>query len=285
MPNHSYTTLPRKSERVLLRIPILVEGKDAYGRAFGETSYTLVVNRSGGLIMLSHTLEPGSIIKITNLKTHVFCSFEVVARTERSLTGTAEWGVKCLQPELGIWGVHFPATMEGTPPANAIHVLLECRVCFSREMAVITTQEYRELVAESCLPRPCPQCSATRNWQCAFIESEADDLVPGLPTPSASGATPRRGADNRRDKRLAVKLPLGVRLPNGAEETSTTENISKSGLCFACNLEMQIGDKVYVTVRTDTPGEERDVPARVMWRRPAKEKGRAYYGVSMKAGG
>jgi hypothetical protein len=284
MPNHAYVTLPRKSERVLLRIPILVEGKDAYGRAFDETSHTLVVNRSGGLIMLSHTLEPGSIIKITNLRTHVSCSFEVVTRTERSLTGTAEWGVKCLDPELGIWGVHFPAAVEGAPPANAIHVLLECQVCFSREMAMITAQEYRKLAEESSLPRACPQCNATRNWQCAFIESEADEVLPSLPAPSAPVATARRGIENRRDKRLAIKLPLGVRLPNGAEEDSTTENISKSGLCFACNLEMQVGDRVYVTVRTDIPGEEQDVPARVMWRRPAKEKGRAYYGVSLKAG-
>jgi Tfp pilus assembly protein PilZ len=80
---------------------------------------------------------------------------------------------------------------------------------------------------------------------------------------------------------MVVKLPLGVRLPDGSQETSTTENISKSGLCFACSLEMQVGDRVFVSVESDIPGEQRDIPARVMWRRPAKDKGRAYYGVKL----
>jgi Tfp pilus assembly protein PilZ len=78
-----------------------------------------------------------------------------------------------------------------------------------------------------------------------------------------------------------VKLPLGLRLPNGNEETSTTENISKSGVCFACDLEMQIGDRVYVSVGVGSPGEELDIPSRVVWRRPTKEKGRAFYGVKL----
>jgi Tfp pilus assembly protein PilZ len=83
---------------------------------------------------------------------------------------------------------------------------------------------------------------------------------------------------------LAVKLPLGVRLPDGSEETGTTENISKSGLCFACNLEMHVGERVYVRVGLDNPEEKRDIPARVMWRRPAEEKGRAFYGVKLEGG-
>jgi hypothetical protein len=81
-----------------------------------------------------------------------------------------------------------------------------------------------------------------------------------------------------------VKLPLGVRLPDGREETSRTENISKSGLCFACSLEMQIGDRVYVRTGLDRPGEERDIPARIMWRRPLGGEGRSFYGARLEGG-
>jgi Tfp pilus assembly protein PilZ len=80
---------------------------------------------------------------------------------------------------------------------------------------------------------------------------------------------------------MAVKLPLGVKLPDGREEAGTTENVSKSGLCFACNLEMQVGDRVYVSVGLNDPTEQRDIPARVMWRRPDQDKGRAFYGVML----
>lgn len=87
--------------------------------------------------------------------------------------------------------------------------------------------------------------------------------------------------EKRREKRLGVKLPLAVRLPDGNEEASTTENISKSGLCFACSLEMHVGERVYVRVGLDSPDERSDLPARVMWRRPVKERGRALYGVKL----
>jgi len=284
MLNHSQGITARKSERVLLRIPIRVEGKDTLGSAFEETTYTLVVNRSGGLIIVSNPLEPGAVIKITSLRNQMSCFFQVVERAARSLSGSLEWGVKCLEPEAEIWGVHFPTRTEEPSQADLIHALLECQECFSREMAALTVPQYRRLAAQSSLPRPCPKCSATTDWKLGFIEGELEEVLPSLPAPSASGLTPQGEAEKRRDKRLAVKLPLVVRLPDGSEETSATENISKSGLCFACNLEMQTGDRVYVRVGLDSPEEQRDISARVMWRRPAKDKGRAYYGLKLEAG-
>jgi hypothetical protein len=284
MPHHNLGTAARKSERVLLRIPIRVEGKDALGNAFEETTSTLVVNRSGGLIVVSHPLQPGAVIKITNLRNKISCSFQVVMRAAKSLSGTPEWGVKCLEPEAEIWGVHFVTRTEEPLQADLIHVLLECQECFSREMAALTVQQYRRLAAQSSLPRPCPKCSATRDWKFGFIEVEREEVLPSLPEPTAPGLTPPGEAEKRQDKRMAVKLPVEIRLPDGSEETSTTENLSKSGLCFACNLEMQIGDRVYVTVGAGGPGEERDIPARVMWRRPTKDKGRAFYGVKLEGG-
>jgi hypothetical protein len=283
MATHSLGALARRSERALLRIPIRVEGKDAHGNAFVEVTSTLVVNRCGGLIIVSHLLQPGTAIKITNLKNQASCSFQVVTRASRSLSGTPEWGVKSLEPDVEIWGVYFPTRAEEPPQADVIHVLLECQECFSREMAALTVQQYRRLLAQSSLPRPCPKCSATMNWKLGFVEVELDEVSPSLPVAVGSGATPRQGADLRRDKRLVVKLPLGVRLPDGREETSTTENISKSGLCFACSLEMQIGDRVYVNAGLDSPGEGHDVPARIMWRRPSDD-GRSFYGAKLEGG-
>jgi hypothetical protein len=285
MPNDTLATSPRRSERVLLRIPIRVEGTDALGNAFEETTYTLVVNRSGGLIAVSRPLERDAVIKITNLSSHTSCPFQVVTRAAQSLSGIPEWGVKSLEPEVEIWGVHFPIKAEEPSPADLIHVLLECQQCYSREMAALTVQQYRRLAEQSSLPRPCPKCTATRDWKFGFIEVQLEEAFPSVPEPTAPGLTPQGGIERRRDKRLVVKLPLGLRLPDGSEESSTTENISRSGVCFACNLEMQVGDRVYVNVKSDGFGEERDIPARVMWRRPTKEEeGRALYGVKFERG-
>jgi len=281
MASHSLGAAGRRSERALLRIPIRVEGEDADGNAFAEDTSTLVVNRSGGLIIAAHALKPGTTVKITNLKNRASSSFQVVTRSSRSLSGTPEWGVKSLQPEVEIWGVYFPTRVEEPHQADIVHVLLECQDCLSREMAALTVQQYRRLLAQSSLPRPCPKCSATRDWKLGFVEVELDEVSPSLPSAAGSESTAREGADLRRDKRLVVKLPLGLKLPDGREETSTTENISRSGLCFASSLEMQKGDMVEVRIGLDTPGEGSEVPARIVWRRPSGEEGRSLYGAKL----
>jgi hypothetical protein len=197
------------------------------------------------------------------------------------LSGIPEWGVKCLEPDVEIWGVHFPARAEEPGQADIIHVLLECQGCLGREMATLTVPQYRKLIAQSSLARPCPKCSTTKDWKLGFVEVELREVAASLPTAAGSESTPWDGTDRRQDKRLVIKLPLGVKLPNGSEEAGTTENLCKSGVCFACDLELQIGDRVYVSVGTGAPGEEQDIPARVIWRRPAKGKGRAFYGVKL----
>jgi hypothetical protein len=256
-------------------------GNDTHGNAFDETTYTLVVNRSGALIVVEHLLQLGAVIEITNIKSRISCSFVVVMRAAGSLSGTPEWGVKCLEPEMEIWGVHFPDRSQEPAEADLTHVLLECRECSSREMAALTVEQYRRLEAQSRLPRLCPKCGVIRDWKFVVTEVGLGGISPSLPVPSASGLTSRDEADRRRDQTLAVKLPLEIRRPDGSEETTKTENISESSLCFACDLEMQIGDRLYVGVGLDPPAEKRAIPARIMWRYPAQGKGRAFYGAML----
>ena len=271
----------RKSERVMLKIPIRVQGVDIRGDAFDETTYTLVVNRAGGLIAVSHQLQPETVIKITNLSRQVSCSFVVVMKASASLSGNPEWGVKCLEPDVEIWGVYFPARTEAPPQADLTHALLECGKCTSREMAALTAEQYRRLVAESCLPRRCLKCGVVRDWRFAATETVHGGVAPSLATFAASNVTPQSDQGGRQERSLAVKLPLGIRLPNGSEETSTTENISESSLCFACKLDLQVGDRLFLTMGLDPPRERCDIPARIVWRRPAECKGRAYYGARL----
>jgi hypothetical protein len=281
MLNEHYGSPPRGSERVLLKIPIRVEGKDSHGNAFEETTYTLVVNRSGGLIVVSHLLKPGGTIKITNLRTQISCSFEVVMRAALSLSGNPEWGVKCLAPEIEIWGVHFPPRTEQPSHEDLTHALLECRVCSSREMAVLTGEQFQRLEAHSRLPRHCPKCGVIREWRYTDLEIGLGGVSPGLAAPSSIGLTRQGYREVPQERRRAVKLPLVIKLPDGREETSTTESISESSLCFACNFELQIGGRIYVSLGLDPPEERCAVPARVVWQCPGQGNVRKFYGAKL----
>jgi len=280
MPGEKFGLVVRKSERVLLRIPIRVEGKDARGNAFDDDTYTVVINQSGGQIAVDRLLAPGGKIKITNPRSRISCPFEVVMRAT-SLSGSPEWGVKSLDPRVEIWGVNFPTRPKIPAKPPRIHALLECQECFSREMVELTQEEYRGLAAESPLQRPCRKCRQTTSWGYGLVEGELEDVLPSLPAPPVSGLTQREGAERRKEKRAAVKVPLEVRLPNGSKESGNTENLSKSGLCFGCSLEMQVGDPVYVSVGANASEEKREILAHVVWRRATGGKGRALYGLKL----
>jgi len=284
MPGEKIGLLVRKSERVLLKIPIQVEGKDAHGDDFDDITYTVVINRSGGQIVVERLLAPGDIVKITNPRTQISCFFKIISRAATCLSGSPEWAVRSLDPRVEIWGVNFPTYPKELHKSPRVRALLECQECFSREIAALTEEEYRRLAKESPLVRLCPKCRDTTFWNYGRIEGELEDVLPSLPAPPVSGSTYRDEAGRRREKRVALKAPLEVRLPDGSKESGSTENLSKSGLCFGCNLEMQVGDPVYVSVGANPSEENREVVAHVAWRRPTEGKGWALYGVKLERG-
>ena len=60
----------RRSERLLLSIPIRVEGTNPTGEKFTETTRTVIINRHGAWIQLKQPVSPGISLRITNLVAH-----------------------------------------------------------------------------------------------------------------------------------------------------------------------------------------------------------------------
>ncbi len=84
-------------------------------------------------------------------------------------------------------------------------------------------------------------------------------------------------------KRLAIKLPVRIRLPNGRAEVVRTENLSRMGMCFVSDLEMRPDDMIHLTISSATDGVEGEVKGRVVWRRPIEETNRFLYGVHLES--
>jgi len=271
----------RRSERVLLRIPIEVRGTDAEGRPFTEKTHTLVINRHGARIALKAPLKSEARITITNRQSAMSCPFRVVGRTGKSLGEGPEWGVECLEPGVNFWGISFPDKVTAPAAQEGIDALVECAVCRFRELAQLTLEEYRSVITQGAVRRDCPECGMITQWEFGFAEGETEEAIPVQPSGPASAPPAAGGAERRRAKRLTIKLPVRIRLQDGSEEVARTENLSKTGVCFNSSLMIRSEDRVFLTVGYTPGGSEEEVAARLVWRREIEGGATALYGVRL----
>ncbi len=156
--------------------------------------------------------------------------------------------------------------------------LVECATCGFRELARLTLDQVHELSAHESIERHCPLCRVIRAWK--FGPAEAGMQTANAPADgSAAHAAKQTGAENPRARRITVKLPVRVRLSGGEEEVTRTENLSKTGLCFISQLDMQPEDSIKVTVGYQPGVTVAEVPARIVWRKPVEGAGHFVYGV------
>jgi hypothetical protein len=276
----SHHRIQRRTERVLVQVPIEVNGDDIGGRPFCEASRTVVINRNGARISLRTALRLESRITITNLQTQMKCPFRVASRVQKTIGLEPEWGVECLEPEVNIWGILFPEKSPARAPEETVDVLLECTVCRTRELAQLSLESFRGLVTKSLVSRDCGKCLDSTDWRLCFIEEEEEGAI-GAPAVKEKTRLGAGGAERRRAKRLTAKLPLRLRTSDGAEEVTRTENLSKTGVSFYARREMMTGDRIALAVGDPSATPERELRARVVWVRAVGGDEQFLYGVQL----
>ena len=97
----------RRSQRVCLRLPIVVLREGPGVNVASEETYTLIVNAHGALIHLALTVEIGQLLGIKNVQTME----ELVCRVVNlgpDQTGKREVGVEFELPSPRFWRIAFP---------------------------------------------------------------------------------------------------------------------------------------------------------------------------------
>lgn len=97
----------RRSQRVLLRIPIAVIASDPDKNMVREQTNTLVVNAHGALIHLNLAVRVGQVIILQNPETSEEQPCRVI-RIDPAATGKREVGIEFLKPAPNFWRVAFP---------------------------------------------------------------------------------------------------------------------------------------------------------------------------------
>jgi PilZ domain len=97
----------RRSQRIVLSVPLRVSGKRANGTTFLEHTNTLIVNAQGALLQLEEPVRVGQTLSIRNVTTEEEIPCEVVDLNPGA-NGVTEIGVEFAQPNPRSWRVSFP---------------------------------------------------------------------------------------------------------------------------------------------------------------------------------
>ncbi len=101
------TANQRRSQRILLSVPLRVSGKRTNGTPFVEHTKTLIVNAHGALLQLQEPVEEGQSLNVRNVTTGEEMPCMVVDLSPGA-NGVGEIGVQFAQPNPRFWRVSFP---------------------------------------------------------------------------------------------------------------------------------------------------------------------------------
>jgi hypothetical protein len=97
----------RRSQRVLMQVPVRIHGKDSQGNSFDEETETLAINAHGALILVNARLTSGSVVMMQHKRTQEEQECHVVFLGPVR-AGRAEIGLEFSEPRPGYWRVAFP---------------------------------------------------------------------------------------------------------------------------------------------------------------------------------
>ena len=103
----SSTGARRRSQRVLMQVPVRLRGKDSQGQDFEEFTETLAINAHGGLVLLTARVTSGSLVVMRHNKTEEEQECKV-AFLGPVRGGKAEIGLEFSAPRPTFWRVAFP---------------------------------------------------------------------------------------------------------------------------------------------------------------------------------
>src|SRR5215472_11261645 len=99
-------TVRRRSQRVLMQIPIRLRGRDAQGKEFDEETETLAISAHGALVLVSARVTSGSKITMQHKRTQEDQECHVVFLGPVR-AGRGEIGLEFSVPRPDFWRVVF----------------------------------------------------------------------------------------------------------------------------------------------------------------------------------
>ncbi len=175
--------------------------------------------------------------------------------------------------------------MEKGVQSNAkapISVELECLVCRARARVDLSGEMFKELSEFWQIGRACAACGKRTEWSFAEVSVEDEEQVSFWDWLATTGEffeahKPASHQEKRQEHRVELRIPLRLAAADGRVENVTSENISKSGLCFTSSRSYRTGDILQVTLEPPGAAASQTMAATIV--RVAIGDGRTLYGA------
>ena len=267
----------RRTDRVMIRMPVRISAVDVSGEKFSEEGHTLTINRHGATIALNRKLTPGLHLTIRP----VTGKRESSALVMGQLGGQSDihvYGIALLEPNVNLWGIQFPPLPESE--GGLARLLLECGACKAREVVHLDELETEVFEGNHSLPRSCSQCGTWTLWSQTPNELPVGDSGVKFTTVAESSIAPADRAHNKRKHvRVHVKMKACIRHPGFEEEIVEVKDLSRGGLSFISSKGYIEGSRIEVAVPYSKGKANIFVAARINRAQQLPDKELTKYGV------
>lgn len=273
----------RRSDRVSLTLLLEASGRDLHGQEFKDPSRTLLINRTGAVVVLDRELTPDQRIHLRRQapsEAHRESDARIVGQFGRQKDGYL-YGIEILG-EKDLWGIEFPPITESSDAVA--RMLLECSYCRSREVAYLNEVELRGFEANRGIARHCKTCGVPSIWTQAPHEDEkklaARAARARKAAESAGSAKVESEQRERQRLRLKTRLSACIRLANADDELAVCEDISPIGMCFRSKRRYDVDTPVEVAVPYSPDAANIFLPARIVYSEEMPKAGLFRHGTA-----
>jgi hypothetical protein len=259
----------RRTDRVSLTLLLEVSGTDIHGREFKQTSRTLLINRSGAVIVLDRELKTDQQVHVrrqASQEAHRESTVRVVGQFGREKDGYL-YGIEIGDAEKDLWGIEFPAVAESDEAIA--RMLLECSYCRSREVIYLNELELRGFETNRGIARHCKVCGVPSIWVQAPHEDEKKLASRGPRGGRAKDpqdeVSPQDEQRERHRVRIKTRLTACIRQAGADDELAVCEDISPVGMCFRSKRRYDSDARIQVAVPYAPNAANIFLPARVIY--------------------
>jgi hypothetical protein len=254
----------RRSDRVLVALPINLTATDSNGVRFTEACFTEMVSLHGASVALPRRASAEHPVTLQRRS----LDLQVQARILGQLgirPGFHVYGIAFTEDAPNFWGINFPPLDQSDE--SWARTLLMCPECGKKLIFALNEIEYRVFSANQRLSFGCETCGHNVSWK----------PVPNQPTLATAGSLPEE-IDNRKHTRTRMKAMACIQESGRDDDVVEVLDISRGGVSFRGPRAYPVNSWIHFAVPY-TPGAANIfVPGRIAWRKDLE--GNCYeYGV------